>query len=110
MQLDVSMDKEAISIIIDDPFRPDLDGIVARIDQLVFSQGTKLNGLDIRGLLPLMVKGIAGCEAGCPADAQRVVSRGYSNFALKYIEGGILTATARVADGRALSLKLFPDF
>jgi hypothetical protein len=110
MEMDVRINKGSISIPIDNPFRLDLDGIMDRIDQLAASQGAKVNGLDIRGLLPLMVKGIAGCEAGCPADAQRVVSRGYGSFALQYIEGGILTATAKMVDGRALSLKLFPDF
>jgi hypothetical protein len=109
MELDVSINKASISIPIDNPFRLDLDSILARIDEFLKSQGAALKGLDIRGLLPLMVKGIAGCEAGCPADAQRVVSRGYANFDLKYVEGGILTATAKVGESR-LSLKLFPDF
>jgi hypothetical protein len=110
MDLEVSMNKKAISISIDNPFRLDLENILGRIDQFVLSQGIALNGLDVRGLLPLMVRGIAGCEAGCPADAQRVVSRGYESFSLRYIEGGILTATANLSGGNTLSLKLFPDF
>jgi hypothetical protein len=110
MELDVRIGKEAISITIDNPFRLDLDAIIGRMDQLLSSQGTKLNGLDVRALLPLMVKGIAGCEAGCPANAKSLVERGYQNFALEYVEGGILTATAKTIDGKTLSLKLFPDF
>lgn len=110
MELEARIDKQSLSIVIDNPFRLDLDGIVARVEQLLAAQGMALNGLDIRGLLPLMVKGIAGCKAGCPADAQRVVSRGYANFSLQYIEGGILTARADLAGGKQLSLKLFPDF
>ena len=110
MELEVSIDKAAISIMIDNPFRLDLDGIVGRINGLFASQGETLNGLDVRGLLPLMVKGIAGCEAGCPADARRVVSQGYGNFALEYIEGGILTARAEVSGGKTFAVKLFPNF
>lgn len=110
MELDVSIDKQSISIPIENPFRLDMDAMVGRIEQFFLSQGSPLNGFDIRGLLPLMVKGIAGCEAGCPADAQRVVSRGYANFQLAYVEGGILTATADLGKGKTLSLKLFPDF
>ncbi len=110
MELDVDVNGKSLSIPIENPFRLDLDGIVEKIDQHLSSQNAHLNGLDVRGLLPLMVKGIAGCEAGCPADAQRVVSRGYANFSLQYIEGGILTASAKAADGKVLSLKLFPDF
>lgn len=110
MELQVSINRKQVSIPIDNPFRPDLAGILKRIEQFLLSQGTRLNGLDVRGLLPLMIKGIAGCEAGCPADAQRVVSRGYQNFSLQYIEGGILTASAKLTEGPLLSIKLFPDF
>lgn len=110
MELDVRINKEAISISIDNPFRLNLDDIVGRIDQFLVSQGAKSNGLDVRGLLPLMVKGIAGCEAGCPANAKSLVEKGYRDFALQYIEGGILTASAKIVDGKTISLKLFPDF
>ncbi len=109
MELVVSINKASVTIPIKNPFHLDFDALVARIDQHIHSQGVTVSGLDIRGLLPLMVKGIAGCEAGCPADAQRVVSRGYHNFALQYIEGGILTASTTIGDA-PLSLKLFPDF
>jgi hypothetical protein len=110
MELEVRLDRKSISIPIDQPFRLDLEGILDGIQRFLAGEGTALSGLDVRGLLPLMVKGIAGCEAGCPADAQRVVSRGYDKFALTYIEGGILTAHASMPGGRELHLKLFPDF
>jgi hypothetical protein len=109
MELVASINKTSISIPIENPFRIDIDVIVGQIDDLLRSQGASREGLDIRGLLPLMVKGIAGCEAGCPADAQRVVSRGYADFDLRYVEGGILTANTRIGESQ-LSLKLFPDF
>ncbi len=110
MELDVRLNGKSLTVAIENPFRLDLQSIVGSIDQFALSQGAKLNGLDVQGLLPLMVKGIAGCEAGCPADAQRVVSRGYRNFSLQYIEGGILTASAVVGENKELTLKLFPDF
>jgi hypothetical protein len=110
MELDVRIDKDSISISIDNPFRLDLDSLVGRIEQFLTAKGQELNGLDVRGLLPRMVKGIAGCEAGCPADAKIVVKKGHQNFKLDYIEGGILSATAEIGQGKTLSLKLFPDF
>ncbi len=110
MELDVRIDGEGISISIDNPFHLDIENIISRIDQLFAAKGTKVNGLDIRGLLPRMVKGIAGCEAGCPANAKSLVEQGYRNFALQYVEGGILTATAKTSGGEKISLKLFPDF
>jgi len=110
MELDVRLDNDPLSITIADPFRPDIDDIITRIDAFLAARGTGRDGTDIRGLLRLMVKGIVGCEDGCPADAKRLVERGYQNFALQYVEGGILTAMADMANGKKLSLKLFPDF
>jgi hypothetical protein len=57
-----------------------------------------------------MIRGIAGCERGCPANAQDLVSSGHKGFDMQYVEGGILTARIVTADGSVLSLKLFPDF
>ncbi len=110
MELDVSMNGESVSIPIDNPFRPDLDGITASITAFLAERGAGLKDLDVRGLIPEMVRGVAGCEAGCPADAKGLVEQGYGNFDLCYVEGGILTAAAGISDGRKLTLKLFPDF
>jgi hypothetical protein len=108
MELDVRLDGRSVSIPLADPFRLDLGDITARIGEL-FS-GTSMEDLDVRGLVPLMVRGVAGCEAGCPADAKGLVERGYRNFRLAYVEGGILTAEATTKNGSVLTLKLFPDF
>ncbi len=110
MELVIRIDKDSISITIDNPFRLDLDSIITKIDRFLASKGDGLNGTDIRGLLPRMVKGIAGCEAGCPANAKDLVSRGYRNFELEYIEGGILSAQAKLGNGKTLQVKMFPEF
>ena len=110
MELDVRIDKESLSITIDNPFRLDMESINGKISHFLSERGLALNGLDIQGLLPRMVKGIAGCEAGCPSDAKSVVRKGDQNFKLEYIEGGILSATAPIGQGKTLSMKLFPDF
>jgi hypothetical protein len=110
MELDVSIDKDSISIPINNPFRLDVDAIAEKIEGFVSSKGLRLNGLDIKGLLPRMVRGIAGCEGGCPANALELVSSGFKNFDLAYIEGGILTAKAELENGKVLYLKMFPDF
>jgi hypothetical protein len=110
MELDVRIDKESLSITIDNPFHLDMDFIIGKIVQFLAERGVELNGLDVRGLLPRMVKGIAGCEAGCPSNAKSVVQKGHQNFKLEYIEGGILSATAQIGQGKTFTLKLFPDF
>jgi len=110
MELDVRLNDRSVSITIIDPFRLDLAAITGRIRELVADEGLSTDGLDVGGLVPLMVRGVAGCEAGCPADAKGLVERGHRDFRLEYVEGGILTARAEVTGGRNLELKLFPDF
>lgn len=110
MELDVSIGSDSLSVPIGNPFSLDLEGIVREIETFCTARGTSLTGLDIRGLLPRMVRGIAGCESGCPGNAMSLVSQGFRKFDLAYIEGGILTARAVTEEGKALSLKMFPDF
>jgi len=110
MELDIKIDGDSLSIPIANPFQLDLDSMISQIDNFASSKDADLGRLDIRDLIPKMIKGIAGCERGCPSDAKGLVSRGVSGFTLTYIEGGILSATATTGDGRAIHLKMFPDF
>lgn len=110
MELDVSMDNDSLAIPIDNPFHMDMDAIMGKIESFAASKGGTLEGLNIKGLLPKMVRGIAGCENGCPSDAMSIVSAGFNNFDLKYIEGGILTAKAVIENGKEFHLRMFPDF
>ncbi len=110
MELDVRLEKEALTITINDPFHLDIPHISGKIEAFLNARGDQIGGLDIAGLLPRMVKGIAGCEAGCPSDAMKVVKQGYQDFRLEYIEGGIMTASAKTGQGKVFMLKLFPEF
>lgn len=110
MLLDVSLDNDSLSINIEDPFHIDIDSLLNRIEAFASSKNITLNGIEIRGIIPKMIRGIAGCEGGCPADAKSLVRKGFKNFELKYIEGGILSAQVGVEDGKILHLKMFPDF
>jgi len=110
VELDVKVAGRSLSITILDPFRLDLDALVSQLEAFLTTQGAATAGLDFRGLLPKMARGIAGCESGCPSDAQGFVSRGFTNFKLVYIEGGILQAQATTENGKDLSLRMFPEF
>lgn len=110
MELDINIEKDVMSIHIDNPFHLDLNSIVKEIEDFAVSKGLRLNGLDIKGLIPKMVKGIAGCENGCPSNALELVNSGVKNFKLSYIEGGILTATAMTENKKTIILKMFPEF
>ncbi len=110
MELDVSDGSKSLSIPIENPFQLDIDATVQQIESFLTAQGVIAGNLDIRELLPKMIKGIAGCEGGCPADAKRFVARGFKNFRLAYIEGGILEARAAVENGKSVAFKMFPDF
>lgn len=110
MILEAKVQDTAVTIPVDDVFRADIESIHARIQDLAASKGDDVSSLDIRGLLPAMIKGIAGCERGCPADAKSLIAKGYKSFDLRYVEGGILTAQTKTQHGSVLSLKMFPDF
>jgi hypothetical protein len=110
MILDVLVDKDSATFDIGDPFHADISAIVGRIREFVHAKGADISGLDIQELIPKMIKGIAGCEKGCPADAKGIVSRGFVGFELQYIEGGILSAHALLKHNRHFYLKMFPDF
>lgn len=110
MILELVVDGDSVTIPIAEPFKPDFNDILSRIERLAVSKGADIGPLDMKGLILEMIRGIAGCENGCPADAKRLISRGYSGFDLQYIEGGILTARATTGDGRPVHLKMFPDF
>jgi hypothetical protein len=110
MDLDVIIDQNVLSIHIDNPFRLDIEDIFQKIDEFANKKGISLNGLDIKGLIPKMVRGIAGCEGGCPANALQLVESGFKNFNLSYIEGGILIAKAQTSQGSPIELKMFPEF
>lgn len=110
MLLDVAIGKESISLDIKNPYHLDLDALLAQIESFAKARQVALDGLDFRGLIPKMVRGIAGCEGGCPANALSLVDQGFRNFKLRYIEGGILAAQAERPSGETISLKMFPEF
>ncbi|MGD2080874.1 MAG: hypothetical protein PVG55_02535 [Nitrospirota bacterium] len=110
MLVDVSINGESIDIDVADPFRYDLEEMWGRIRGLADTRGVDLDGADVKGLIPRMIKGVAGCEDGCPADAKGLVSRGHGSFRLQYIEGGILSAQAELPGGAQVAIKIFPDF
>ncbi len=110
MLLDVTLDNDSVTITIDNPFHFNMDSVMGKIEGFTASKNTALNGIDVRGLIPKMIRGITGCEGGCPANAKNLVERGFKNFELKYIEGGILSAKASIPNGKTLRLKMFPEF
>ncbi len=110
MVLEVVIDGASVTVQIAEAFRPDIDDIIAQIERLAGSRGADIAALDVGGLVLQMIRGIAGCESGCPADAKGLIARGYKGFDLHYVEGGILTAHTKTGAGSLISLKMFPDF
>lgn len=110
MELSVAINENFLSFPLPDPFRADLDGIVKQVEALASASGYSLAGLDIKNLIQRMIRGVGGCESGCPANALDMVRRGFSGFQLQYVEGGILTATHSGGKDKVLRLEMFPDF
>ena len=110
MVLEIIIDDASVTVQMAEAFRPDIEDIMAKIERIAISRGADIAALDVRGLILQMIRGIAGCESGCPADAKGLIARGYNGFDLKYVEGGILTAHTKTGAGSVINLKMFPDF
>ncbi|MBI4687280.1 MAG: hypothetical protein HY756_05810 [Nitrospirae bacterium] len=110
MEIDVKIGKESIAFNIDNPFMFDEAGMLRDIVGFGTKHGVNLSGFSIDRLIKRMIKGVAGCEDGCPADAKAIVRAGFGSFSLSYIEGGILSAKADLGNGTPLEVKVFPEF
>ena len=110
MDLDIRIGKESLPVNIENPFRFDIAAVMGKIIDFGNAKGVDLSPLSLDRLIPKMIKGVAGCEAGCPSDAHNVVRDGFGDFKLEYVEGGILTATRTMENGEVLQIKIFPDF
>ena len=110
MVLDVIINNVSVSVQIDKPFQPDLDAIHSQVERFASSRGIDIADLDVKGLILKMIRGIVGCERGCPANAKNLESTGHKGFEVRYVEGGILTAHMLTAEGGTFDLKIFPDF
>lgn len=110
MDLDIKIDKESLHIEIENPYRVDVPQVSKEIHDFGVRFGVDLKPLDIENLIPRMIRGVAGCEGGCPSDAMSMVREGFGGFKLEYVEGGILTAAQTLENGSPIEIKLFPDF
>ncbi|HDH04669.1 MAG TPA: hypothetical protein ENH01_03005 [Nitrospirae bacterium] len=110
MDIDISINGESLSVNIENPHRFDVAGVTEDIIGFGKKSGVDLAPLEMEKLIPRMIRGVAGCEGGCPADAQRLVREGFGGFSLEYVEGGILTAVHTLQNGSPVEVKVFPDF
>ncbi|RME69322.1 MAG: hypothetical protein D6778_00620, partial [Nitrospirae bacterium] len=99
MEIEMLAGNKNQTIEVPNPYRADIKAIGEEIRNLVGSE--MIDGLDVEGLIKRMIKGVYGCEQGCPADAKSLVREGYGPFKLQYIEGGILAAEVTLASGQS---------
>lgn len=110
MDIDVNFQGRSLPIKVADPYRMDTRDVVHRITTFLDGETAADDGLALEQLLPQMVRGVAGCEGGCPADARWLVRRGFGDYQLNYIDGGILTAKRELTPDSFLEIKIFPEF
>lgn len=110
MDIDVSIDNESMSITIDNPYSFDLSDVMQNLVNFGIKFGIDISSLEIEKLIPKMIKGVAGCEGGCPSDAKSLIRQGFGDFTLSYIEGGILSAAHSLKNGKSLEIRIFPEF
>ncbi len=109
MELTVTIDNDSISIPMPNPFKVDLQTVEGKIKDFIKSKDIEYDKIDINGLISRMIRGVAGCEKGCPANALDLVQRGFKGFKLSYVDGGILTASLEDS-GKTIYFRMFPDF
>ena len=110
MDIDVTIGDDSLSLKVQDPYGFSASGNSKNLIDFGRRLGIDLVGLQVDKLIPRMIRGVAGCEGGCPADAQSLVREGFGRFNLSYIEGGILSAVCGLEDGKSVSVKIFPEF
>lgn len=95
------------AIPLPDPRNADAKEISEKINTFAKEHGLDITKLDVIGLIPKMIRGVLGCEHGCPSTAKSLVRCGHHGFFLEYIDGGVLNA---MTEERELSIKLFPSY
>ena len=110
MDIDIRINGDSMTIKVENPHRFDATKVMHDILGFGREHGVDLSPYKLDSLIPLMIRGVAGCEAGCPSDAMGVARRGFGEFRIEYIEGGILRAAQNLESGDPLEVKVFPDF
>lgn len=110
MDIEISINGNSCSINVENPHRFNVTDVMEDIVSFGNKNGVNLSPYELDILILKMIRGVAGCEAGCPSDAMSVVRKGFGNFKLSYVEGGILTAVQKLENGNPLEVKIFPDF
>ncbi len=110
MEIDVIIDKENLSIKIENPFHFDTKKTIKKIIDFGQNNGVQLLENEIESLILRLIRGVAGCENDCPADALTLARSGFRNFKVEYTDGGILSAKSLLRNNRIIEIKVFPDF
>ncbi|RMF81484.1 MAG: hypothetical protein D6739_09200 [Nitrospirae bacterium] len=110
MEFDIRFQGRSLPLKVEDPYRFDAQQLAEEVHTFLDGAAREAGELHLAELLPRMVRGVAGCEAGCPADAKHLVRTGFRDYELAYVDGGILTARRDLAPGAPLEIRLFPDF
>lgn len=110
MDIDIAIGKKSLTLSVENPFHFDLAQLLQRISEFCGEKGLDIKKFGIEKLIPRMIRGVAGCEGGCPSDAKSFVREGFGDFSLSYVEGGILKAVQPLDNGDHLEIKIFPEF
>jgi hypothetical protein len=114
MDIEINYAGDKLHIEVENPYKIDVEKVASEMSTFLQEKGLNndlIKELYLVELLPKMVRGVAGCEAGCPANAHMLVRTGFRKFALKYIEGGILSAKHSLkGESQEIEIKVFPDF
>ena len=113
MDIEISFAGDALHLEVENPYKMNTGEVATKMSAFLKDKGVDdahIKELFLSDLLPKMVRGVAGCEAGCPANAHMLVRTGFKDYSLQYIEGGILSAKQSPGSSQVVEIKVFPDF
>lgn len=114
MDIEISYGSNSLYLEVGNPYKMNSAKVAQQLTEFLQQNGVdkeNIGELSLVELLPKMVRGVAGCEAGCPANAYSLVRNGFLKYKLEYIDGGILTAKHGVKNAEdMITIKVFPDF
>ena len=114
MDIEISYGGDSLYLEVGNPHKMNTPKVAKQLAGFLQQNGVdegNIKELSLAELLPKMVRGVAGCEAGCPSNAYSLVRSGFQKYKLEYIDGGILTAKHGVSSSAdMITIKVFPDF
>ena len=90
MEISIGVGSDSISIVVENPFHIDLDSVVGQIEAFCSLKGAALNGVDVRGLIPKMIRVLQGAREDALLMQRSLSTEALRSLALPMLREGFL--------------------